>query len=253
MYSAHQTVTEGWRTFKSYPRLKELYLYNIGLILMAALAQIPAQSAIIEGTLLTVGFMGSVGSFICLYLSAMAIAHYIINGWVFHTAPQFLRPPSSLWRLFWKSAVIWVVAIAPLILVGILAHSFIQGGLAMILMGAVIATTAIGWFVFVMVKLYLVIPHFTANDRAPILSLLSVSEGYFWYISCIMGWLFVYGLILIVLFALFMIIFGLISILAGAAGALIAAIVSALIQITISLLCAFIAAEAYKQIVENKP
>jgi len=252
MFSAHQTVQEGWQSFKSYPKLKQLYLYNILFILVTAIAQLTPDSPFVKSGAAIVGILGSIASLLCFYLSYMAIAHYVMNGWIFKTAHDFVKPPSSLWRLFWKTVVISFIAILPLFVTGIIIELFLSDGIAKFLLGGLMVLMALFWFIFVVVKLYVGIPHFSVRDQGSLRSLFDITDGYFWYLACVIGWVFIYALVIMILLGLIMILFGLIAFLSGPLGGLITAFVVGVVQITASLLYIFIAAEAYKQIIENK-
>jgi hypothetical protein len=253
MLRPHQTVLEGWTSFKSYPKLKELYFYNLVLILIASAPQFAAHETMVNPALALISFIGWMLGFLCFYFSNMAIVPYTMNGWIFQTTREFIKPPSSLWRLFWKTLAITFIAFIPPIVAAVMAGQLWDDGIGGILLGAMGSIAALFWLAYVMIKLYIAIPHFTINDAAPLRSLFSVSEGRFWYITCILGWLFLYGLVLVILFALLMLVLGLIAFLAGPFGGIILGLVAIIIQVTITLVFAFVAAQAYAQIVENKP
>jgi hypothetical protein len=198
MLSAHQTVLEGWATFKSYPKLKELYLYNLLFVLMASLTQFAPDTPIAGSSGAIISFIASIASLLCAYLSYMAIAHYVMNDWVFKSVHDFIKPPSSLWRLFWKTLVIGLAAIIPMFGVGIIIELYFEGFFARFILGGFLALMALIWLIFVFVKLYLGIPHFSITDKAPLRSVFDISDGYFWYLGCILGWLLIYGIVLFV-------------------------------------------------------
>lgn len=251
MLTSHETIKEAWSKFKSYPRFKELVIFNFLAGLPVILVSLLMSEEDTLANIITI--IGTIPSLVVTYLTYISVTQYVCKDWVFNSFHEFLNPPSSIWRLFWKTMALIFMVMVPFAL-AITGISFWTSTVPMvgkITLGLVLIAVA-GGFVFYIVKVYLAVPYFVMNDRAKILSALSFSDGYFWYLSKILGWMFLYGLLLIVFIAIALALFGMLASFLGEAAEAIFTCTTLVIQALIAILCAFIYAEAYKQIAQNK-
>lgn len=267
MLTAHETIKTAWSKFKTYPRFWQIILFNFVatlpvIFLTVAMPEYfegnddPFRMAGTSSDILMSGlnFIASISSYIVYFLTGMSITHYVCTGWVFNSFAEFIRPPSSRWRLFWKAFVLYI-----LLFIGFVIVAGLVGGvmgvlplMGQIFIGVVLGFALIIGIVFLFTKLILVNPYFTMNDEAPLLSPLKFSDGYFWYLSKILGWMLLYGILFVVGFVILMAGFGLVTAILGTIGVAFLSLGSLIIQAILTMISAFIYSEAYKQIAENK-
>jgi len=253
MLTAHQTVKHAWSKFKEYSRYKQLFLYNILAMLPVLLVEHYIGD---DASLRILIYLASIPSMVFYFLTYMAITHYACTGWVFNSFREFLNPPSSIWRLFWKSTAVFILLAVPVI-VGVLAI----GGLGiimsnqfilLIIIGAVATILFLVYLFKYMIKIIVVYPYFTMNDDASLLSSLNFSNGHWSYLSSILGWSILYGFLIIMLSSIAMAILGALSLyISPVVSLIITSLFMLLTEIFITIMGAFINSEAYKQIAEK--
>ncbi len=254
MLTAHETVKTAWSKFKSYPRFKQIFFYN----LLAMLPIVGAEYYIGDDSSLGfLIFLASIPSLIFYFLTYMAITHYACTEWIFNSFHEFLNPPSSIWRLFWKSIVLFLMLTLPVIIgaiaVSALIGLFASNIIVSIIMGAIVAVLFLVYLLKYLVKIIVIYPYFTMNDRAPLLASLKFSDGQWWYLSSVLGWTLLYGFLFLILFVVTTTVIGLLSILlTSLVTVFVVSVLMILMQIFFTVMTAFINSEAYKQIAENK-
>jgi len=252
MLTAHETIKTAWSNLKAYPRLQQLVLYNFVVLLPILFTTLIFGEN--EEMTNIAHLVTSVPSMVFYFLTFMVTAHYVCSGWVFNSFLEFLRPPSSLWRLFWKSIVLTLLVIIPIILI----FGGVGATIAMKFLSSVgIVSALFGLFIFIVVlyiytKLLIIYPYLSMNDNAPLFAPLRFSNGYFWYLLKILGWMSLYGILVLVMVFIGLFIFGFVEAILGTVGVAIATCCCLLLQVLGSVIFSFIFAEAYKQIAENK-
>lgn len=262
MLTAHETIKTAWSKFKTYPRFWQIILFNFVATLPIIFMTVGMAEYYQDGDSLSdhilmgsaLNFAASILSYIVYFLTGMSITHYVCTGWVFNNFAEFIRPPSSRWRLFWKAFILYI-----LVLIGFLIITGLVGSVmgilpitGQIIIGAVLGFALILGIVFLFTKLILVNPYFTMNDEAPLLSPLKFSDGYFGYLSKILGWMLLYGILLIIAFSILTVGIDFITTTLGTIGLAVVSLGSLIIQAIITMISVFIYSEAYKQIAENK-
>lgn len=250
MLTAHQTIKNAWSKFTDYPRLKQVLLFNFVAFLPVLFVSVAMPLDNAAAPIITL--LASIPSWIVAILTVMSVVHYSCNGWLFNSFQDFLRPPSSIWRYFWKSVVVFFVILLPVAIAAAGMYAVTQSNISFIIGGVVLFLVALYLILKYMVKLVVVQPYFIMNDEAPLKASLAFSDGYYWYLSKVLGWMFFYGLLIIIVMAIGMFILGIASYMLGTWGEAIMTCFTVLIQILITTLSGFIYAETYKQIAENK-
>lgn len=260
MLTAHNTVKTAWSKFKTYPRFKQIILFNFVAMLPAMFLTVFGEQYLKTngiGSEVSIGLLNLVAtipSYIVYFLTGMSITHYVCGDWVFNSFSEFCRPPSSRWKLFWKAFALYFVLFLVLI---IAAGTFgalmaILPTMGQILIGTLLVIVGIGAALVFFTKLILVNPYFTMNDEAPLLSPLKFSDGYFWYLSKILGWMLLYGILFVIAFVIIFALVGFVATMIGTIGIAVLTCVGLIIQAMLTMVAAFIYSETYKQIAENK-
>jgi|GEM_PF-3030439 len=257
MLTAHETIKTAWSKFKTYPRFKQIILFNFVAILPSMFLTVFGDNYFYHGDGLNndlIDLAAAIPSYIIYFLTGMSITHYVCGGWVFNSFAEFLRPPSSRWKLFWKAfALYFVLFIVFIIASGIFsALMVVLPPMGKIAIGMLLAIIGIGAVIVFFTRLILVNPYFTMNDDAPLLSPLKFSDGYFWYLSKILGWMLLYGFLFIIALTIITGIFGFVAVMTGTIGIAILTCGGLIIQAMFTMVAAFIYSETYKQIAENK-
>lgn len=260
MLTAHETMKTAWSNFKTYPRFWQIILFNFIALVPSLFVtlymqgqteiDVPAYIGMGDGFSLIAG----IPAYITYFLTGMAITHYVCGGWTFNSFSEFLRPPSSRWKLFWKVLVLYFLMFAVFILGAgalgwVIAMLPIMGQFTIGALGGIVM---LGFMLVMFTKLFLVNSYFTMNDEAPLLSPLKFSDEYFWYLSRVLGWMFLYGILFFILFVVILGVVGIVAAMIGIVGLAVVTCVTLILQTLATMITVFIYSEVYKQIAENK-
>ena len=116
-----------------------------------------------------------------------AIAEYKTNGRVIEGLGDFMSPPQSLWRLFWKSFLLPVlILLACAIPGGILFTIAGESTIVMAILGIIVLVLAC----WIAPKFVVILPYLSMNTDAGLRDAFRFSNGFYWYLTKVILWVF---------------------------------------------------------------
>lgn len=204
--SSRDTVVEAFTAFKTYPKRKQIILYNLipmacmfVIGMMAGLSGINATGEpeltpliVIAGLLGVVGVIASIAFYYLTYVKVMA---YHQTGRVIENLKDFMTAGQSLFRLFWKTTIlpVLIVLFAFAVMSG---FSYAAAAGAGIVATVIIAIAIVAFFAWAVPKFTIIVAYLVANTGNGLRDSFAFSKGYYWYLVRILFWI---GLVYIVL------------------------------------------------------
>ena len=246
LYQAFSVFINAFRGVFAHPKLWFLVLIQIAAFALASAPDLlytrQVEGQLEPGYVLLSLITGFIGLFVFLYIQ-IAMTHYVVDGDVFQSVGDFVKPPVSLWRVVLKSMAFIILIMLPLVLLGVLL-AMALGPVGIVLVGAC--------YIFATAKLLIVTPFFIMNDRALLFSPWAFTGGYFWFLFFVVLVLMVSAVILMIPFLIIMGLLGIALSFIPAVGTTIALAVGVVLYSLMTMVYMAALAEAYKYIAEDR-